>query len=112
MRISDWSSDVCSSDLRLEILQLLEVAVADMAAGLVAFPDQRGIVALGEFLRRMHEGRIPAPGIGAGDPHAALQQVPGGLIAHAPTGADVRRLSVGGPGGRVPQPDVRRKSLV
>ncbi len=30
---------------RFEVVQLLEVAVADVAAGLVAFPDQRGVLA-------------------------------------------------------------------
>src|SRR5690348_9617922 len=52
---------------RLEVVQLLEVAVADLAAGLVAFPDQAGIAGLAEFFLGVHEGRVPAPGVGAGD---------------------------------------------
>ena len=35
---------------RFEIVQLLEVAIADLAAGLVAFPDQAGVAGLGVFL--------------------------------------------------------------
>src|SRR3546814_6686377 len=37
MRISDWSSDVCSSDLRRRQVPVLRLAVADGAAG-----DPRG----------------------------------------------------------------------
>src|SRR3546814_2959630 len=70
MRISDWSSDVCSSDLDrpgparrcsanldgeacdheagrgqgFQIVQFFEVAVADVAAGLVALPNDRSVV--------------------------------------------------------------------
>src|SRR3546814_4287306 len=32
MRISDWSSDVCSSDLRLRAADLMEAAAADIEA--------------------------------------------------------------------------------
>src|SRR5262245_18475698 len=60
---------------RLEIVQLLEVAVPDLAPGLVALPDQRGVARLCELLLRVHERRVPRPRIGAGDAHAALEQV-------------------------------------
>ena len=53
---------------RFEIVQLLEMAVADVAARLVAFPDDRGIAVLGPLLRCEIERRIPAPGVGAGQP--------------------------------------------
>src|SRR3546814_13648912 len=77
MRISDWSSDVCSSDLLLEQLRLVEVgsvlevldklllaAVEDLdlevGAGLAVF-DQVLEAAPGAFqlleLRRMHHRR-------------------------------------------------------
>src|SRR6185369_15950144 len=49
---------------RLEIVQLLEVAIADVAAGFVAFPDQAGVAALFIPLGSVHERRVPAPGIG------------------------------------------------
>src|SRR5262245_28793509 len=51
----------------VQIGELLDVAVADLHAGAVAFPDDRGIAALGEAARGVEEGRIPAPGIRAGD---------------------------------------------
>src|SRR3954454_15954530 len=41
----------------LQIVQLFDVAIADMAAGLVAFPDQAGVLGLGVFLRRVDERR-------------------------------------------------------
>ena len=46
-------------------MQLFDVAVADVAPGLVAFPDQAGIPSLGEFLRGVDERRVPAPAIDA-----------------------------------------------
>ena len=70
-----------------EVVQLFQVAVADVAAGLVAFPDQAGVVGLAVLLGGVHEGRVPAPGVGAGRAHAAFEQVHGGLVAHAAPGA-------------------------
>src|ERR1700687_192231 len=40
---------------KLQIVQLLDMAVADVTAGLVAFPDQAGILGLGIFLRGIDE---------------------------------------------------------
>src|SRR5689334_23116060 len=65
-----------------EIVQLLEMAIADMAAGLVAFPDQAGVFRLGVFLRGVNERGVPAPAVGAGQADAALEQVHGCFIAH------------------------------
>src|SRR3546814_9451658 len=53
MRISDWSSDVCSSDLLQRVGEaadvLEELAVADvlLLGGIVALPDDGGVVLLG-----------------------------------------------------------------
>src|SRR6478752_2513591 len=52
---------------RFQIVQLLDLAVARLPAGLVAFPDQRGVAGLGEAARGMAERSIPAPAIGADD---------------------------------------------
>jgi hypothetical protein len=41
-------------------VQFFDVAIANMAPGLVAFPDQACIFGLGEFLRGVDEGRILA----------------------------------------------------
>src|SRR5579872_4216994 len=54
----------------LQVVQLLEMAIADMAAGFVPFPDQRRVLRLGEFLGRVDERRVPAPSVGAGQAHA------------------------------------------
>src|SRR3954469_11344277 len=68
---------------RLEIMQLLEVAIADVAAGLVAFPDQPGIAGGKISGYGVTERSVPAPAVGACQADAALEQVHGGLIAHS-----------------------------
>src|SRR5262245_52707551 len=68
---------------RFEIVQLLDVAIADLTAGLVALPDQAGIAGGEIFLPGVDEGRVPAPAVGAGDAHAALEQLERSLAAHA-----------------------------
>src|SRR5215213_7385311 len=50
----------------LKIVQLFDVAVTDMTAGLVALPNQAGIASLGVFLCGVDERRVPAPAIDAG----------------------------------------------
>src|ERR1700675_4595442 len=70
----------------LEIVQLFDVAIADVAARLVAFPDQAGILGFGVFLRGIDERRVPAPAVDAGQPHAALQEIHRRLITHAAAG--------------------------
>src|SRR5882757_11063431 len=55
----------------LEIMQLFDMAIADVAAGLVAFPNHAGIPGLGIFLRGVDERRVPAPAVDAGQPDAA-----------------------------------------
>src|SRR3982074_3907087 len=62
---------------RLEIVQLLDVAIADLAAGLVAFPDQAGVMASEIFLPGMDEWRVPAPAVGTRDPPAPLGPIEG-----------------------------------
>src|SRR6266852_7971716 len=82
-----------------QIVQLLEMAIADLAAGLVALPDQARIAGLGKFLGCVHERRIPAPAVDSGDPHAPLQQIERGLPPHAATGRDIMRLAIQRAGG-------------
>src|SRR3546814_21189749 len=47
MRISDWSSDVCSSDLYSSLAALLAIAMAPLAAWLIDGPQ---FAALGAFV--------------------------------------------------------------
>lgn len=89
-----------------QVVQLFQVAVADVPPHLVAFPDQPGIVAGGVALSRVDEGRVPGPGVGAGQSHPALEQVPRRLGAHPTAGLDVIRLAVGGAGAGVDDDDV------
>src|SRR5438552_270991 len=67
----------------LEVVQLFDVAVADVAPGLVTFPDQAGVPGFGVFLRGVDKRRVPAPAVDAGQSHAALEQIHGRLVAHA-----------------------------
>src|SRR5687768_18615431 len=89
-------------------MELLEVAVADLAAGLVAFPDQRRIAARLELRLGVPEWRVPGPRVGAGDAHAALEQVQRRLPPHAGAGGHVVRLTVSGAGACVDDDDLQR----
>src|SRR3546814_9258378 len=61
MRISDWSSDVCSSDLRDDVA-VDDALIAVLRAGLVAL---LGVV-LHELLAQLgHRGRLARLGLGA-----------------------------------------------
>src|SRR5262249_37918033 len=71
---------------RLEIVQLLDMAVADLPAGVVALPGQACVPGRQILFPGMDEGGIPAPAVGAGDPRPALEQVEGGLAPHAAPG--------------------------
>src|SRR6185437_3455736 len=64
----------------LEIMQLFDVAIADVTAGLVPFPDQAGVPGSGIFFGGVDERRVPAPAVDAGQPHAALEHVHRRLI--------------------------------
>src|SRR3546814_19436525 len=80
MRISDWSSDVCSSDL---IGQLLDLVIGPDAPRLVAFPDDRRIARFGPAPRGVAERRVPAPRVGADHLYAACRQIKRRHGAHA-----------------------------
>src|SRR2546428_2372518 len=97
---------------RLEVVQLLEVAVADLAPGLVPLPDQRGVAGLLEFRLRMNERRVPGPGAVARHAHAALEQVQRRLPAHARARRHVVGLAVGRARARVDDDDVERTQRV
>src|SRR5665213_3742405 len=70
---------------RFEIVQLFDMAVADLASGAMAFPDQSGIAGLGVLLHGVDKGRVPAPAIGAGDAHTTFEQIERRFSAHAAT---------------------------
>ena len=97
---------------RLEVVQLLDVAVADLAARLVALPDQLGIPGLGVFLGRVDERRVPRPGVGAGDLHAARGEIERRLAAHAAASRHVVGLAVARAGRCVDHHDLERLQRV
>ena len=70
-------------------MQLFQVTVADVAAGLVPLPDERGIAGLGILLRRIGKRRIPAPTVGTRQAHALFQQGQRGIFTHATAGGHV-----------------------
>src|SRR5437899_868531 len=92
---------------RFEIVQLFEVAIADLAPRLVPFPDQPGIASRGVFLLGMDKRRIPAPAVGAGQPDAAFKQIERRLAANAAAGRDIIRLAVGRAGAGVDDDDLQ-----
>src|SRR6202171_5225295 len=59
----------------VEIGELLHVAIADLAAGFVAFPDDAGVAGFEEALVGERERRVPAPAVDAGDTHALAEQI-------------------------------------
>src|SRR5215467_2499245 len=68
---------------RLQVVQLFDVAVADLTARPVAFPYELGVLGGSVALVRVHEGRVPRPGVGTGDLDPAGGQVERRLPAHA-----------------------------
>ena len=95
-----------------EILQLLHVAVGNLAAGFVAFPDDRRVVGLEPALAGVHERRVPAPGVDAGDAHAARGEIKRGFAAHADAGGEILVAADALGRARVDQHDVERFELV
>ena len=97
---------------QLEIVQLLEMRIADLATGAMAFPDQAGIAGLGHLAPRVRERRVPAPAVGADQAHAALQHPQRRRLAHAAAGIDVVVLAVLRPGRGVHHHDLQRLQRV
>jgi hypothetical protein len=48
-----------------EIVELLQVAIADITTGFVAFPDQGSVAGRNDFVRGMTEGGVPRPRVRA-----------------------------------------------
>src|SRR5258708_12364199 len=86
--------------------------IADLAAGFVAFPDQTRIAGGEIFLLGVHERRVPAPAVGAGHAHAALEQIEGCLAAHAAALGDIFGTAVGRARARVHQHDLERREVM
>src|SRR3546814_10020277 len=64
---------------------------ADVAAGLVALPNDRSVVVGLITGCGMGKGRIPAPTVRSGEPNAALKQEHRRLIAHAAAAGHIVR---------------------
>src|SRR5687767_14888088 len=79
---------------RLQVMQLLDVAVTDLAARAMTFPDHRRITILGVLLGRETERSIPAPRVRTGQPNAHLEKVNRGVVTDAAPTRDVVVLTV------------------
>src|SRR5947207_2684247 len=97
---------------RFEIVQLLDVAIADLAARLMAFPDQAGIAGGEVFFPRVDERSVPTPAVGAGHAHAAFEQIERRFAAHAATLRDVVGASIRRTGAGVHQHDLERREAM
>jgi hypothetical protein len=62
---------------KLEIVRLFDMAIADVASGLVAFPNQAGVFGFGVFLRGIDERRVS---------RTALEQLHRRIVAHGSAG--------------------------
>ena len=51
---------------KFEIVQLFDMAIADVTAGYVAFPDNAGISGFGIFFRGVNKLRVPASAVDTG----------------------------------------------
>src|SRR5688572_3276956 len=92
----------------LQIVELLEVRIADLAAGAMAFPDQAGVAGFLHALLRVRERRVPAPPVGADEAYAALQHPQRGGLAHAAAGVDVVGLAIAAAGAGIDHDDLER----
>src|SRR5262249_31083478 len=76
-----------------QIAQLLHMAIRNLAAGFVAFPDDRRVAGFEPALAHVHEGGVPAPGIDAGDAHAARGPQPAVRYSSLPMQLEARVLT-------------------
>src|SRR5262249_36269709 len=95
-----------------EIVQLLEMRMADLAAGAMAFPDQADVAGLLHFAASVGERRVPAPAVGADQAHAALKQPQRRRLAHAAAAVDIVVLAVARAGAGIDQHDLERPDAV
>ena len=82
-------------------MQFLQMAVADVAARSVPFPDNLGVLAfLIAFSGEVERG-IPGPGISTRQANAALQQIHGRIKTHAAAAIDIAIATKSGAGGGI-----------
>src|SRR5215472_2208209 len=85
------------------------MAITDFAARPVTFPDQAGVTGREIFLPGVDERGVPAPAVGAGHAHAALEQVEGCLTPHTAALGDVIGTAVGSARAGIDQHDLERR---
>src|SRR5690349_11408111 len=60
-----------------EVVQLLQMRIADLPPGAMALPDEPRVTGLRHLPPGAREGRVPAPAVGADKAHASLQHPQG-----------------------------------
>src|SRR3546814_9678646 len=93
MRISDWSSDVCSSDLIDRVAEGVEVELAEILESVDAEAGQGAVERIDRFVRRVLLQRFDV----------------GGVVAAATVGADDRRGAGRGLDAQLVADRVRRR---
>src|SRR4051812_42553887 len=93
-------------------MELLQLAVADLPAGLVSLPDDRRIAIRREASKRRAERSVPAPRVRADDAYALADEVQGRMPAESAAGVDVVVLAVARTRACRAQDDVVRPQLV
>src|SRR5262249_12913481 len=96
----------------LEIVQFLDMAIADLASSLMSFPNQACILGCEILVLGVNEGSIPTPSVSAGHPHALAQEMQCCIATHAATLRHVVGASISRAGGSVDQDDLKRRECV
>lgn len=73
----------------MQVGQFLNLEVSFFDAGKMAFPDERRVAGFGKLPGLKRQGPIPAPGVGADDMHALVENPKRGLTAES---AAVRQI--------------------
>src|SRR5689334_16470181 len=95
-----------------EIAQLFHMTIRNLATGFVTLPDDRGVVGFQPTLADMRKRRVPAPGVDAGDAHAARRQIKRRLAPHAAAGGEIFVTADAARSPRIDQNDVERFQLM
>ena len=88
------------------------MAIPDITARFVTFPDQSGVTRLLEALFRVHERRIPTPPVRSGHSDTPFQQVHGGPVSHAAARTHVVGAAVARAGTRIDEHNFERNEFM
>src|SRR3546814_16301363 len=92
MRSSDWSSDVCSSDLE-SLAGAMQSSPAFRApmSGFASLPDRGELLAYEKTRQVKHKGAYTAYPVAISEAHALRAMQSGQMVVNAPNGEPTRR---------------------